>query len=277
MSARGLSILAKGRGRAGLNCGIWIAVALLWMTTCFVHVGVSVAAELPETIAAVKPSVVAIATNQKTRSPAVIFFGTGFAVGDGLSIITNAHVILAEMGLDKAGTLGVLAGAAEAPEFRPAKVVTFDKQHDVAILRIEGAPLPALKFGDSAEVREGQSLTFTGFPLGMTLGYHPATHRAMVSAITPIVQPAFNARGLDARALVQLSKSPFSVLQLDGTAYPGNSGSPLYDPATGLVYGIINMVFVKGLKENAISQPSGISYAIPGNFIRDLLSSEKSR
>ena len=71
--------------------------------------------------------------------------------------------------------------------------------------------------------------------------------------------------------LKQLQKTPFKIFQLDGTAYPGNSGSPLYDPDSGVVYGIINMVMIKGLKETAITHPSGISYAIPASYIRDLL------
>ncbi len=37
------------------------------------------------------------------------------------------------------------------------------------------------------------------------------------------------------------------------------------------VYGIINMVFVKGTKEAALSQPSGITYAIPGKYLQNLL------
>jgi S1-C subfamily serine protease len=61
------------------------------------------------------------------------------------------------------------------------------------------------------------------------------------------------------------------VFQLDGIAYPGSSGSPLYDAETGVVYGVINMVFIKGKKESAITDPSGISYAIPGNYISDFL------
>jgi S1-C subfamily serine protease len=93
----------------------------------------------------------------------------------------------------------------------------------------------------------------------------------MVSSITPVVMPALNSRKLDVKMIAQLQKSAYTVFQLDGTAYPGSSGSPLFDPDTGVVYGIINMVFVKGLKETALSQPSGITYAIPGNYILDLL------
>ena len=61
------------------------------------------------------------------------------------------------------------------------------------------------------------------------------------------------------------------MFQLDATAYPGNSGSPLYDPATGEVIGIVNMVFVKGTKESALTQPSGITYAIPSRYLIELL------
>ena len=43
------------------------------------------------------------------------------------------------------------------------------------------------------------------------------------------------------------------MFQLDATAFPGQSGSPLYDGANGEVVGIINMVFVKGTKESALS------------------------
>jgi S1-C subfamily serine protease len=85
------------------------------------------------------------------------------------------------------------------------------------------------------------------------------------------VLPALNSKQLNVKMISQLQKSPYTVFQLDGTAYPGNSGSPVYDPETGIVYGIINMVFVKGMKESALSNPSGITYAIPANYVRDLL------
>ena len=62
------------------------------------------------------------------------------------------------------------------------------------------------------------------------------------------------------------------MYQLDATAYPGNSGSPLYDPETGVVIGVLNMVFVKSTKENVLSDPSGISYAIPVEYLQRLLS-----
>jgi S1-C subfamily serine protease len=103
------------------------------------------------------------------------------------------------------------------------------------------------------------------------LGLHAATHRATLAAITPIVTPALGSRNLDPRQIVALQRAPFSIFQLDGTAYPGNSGSPVYDPAGGKVWGVVNAVFVKGLKETAISNPSGITYAIPVRYVHELL------
>ncbi len=229
------------------------------------------AADLPRTIATVKTSVVGVGSYLKARSPATAFNGTGFVVGDGLSVITNAHVVPELLDAANHETLGVVIARGAEIEFRPATVAGLDRAHDLAHLRIGGAPLPALRLGDSDAAAEGQELAFTGFPLGMVLGLHPATHRALLSAITPIVLPSLSSRTLDARMIAQLQKAPFAIFQLDGTVYPGNSGSPVYDPASGAVLGVINMTFVKGLKENAITHPSGISYAIPANYVRDLL------
>jgi len=53
----------------------------------------SAQAGLTEAIARVKPSVVAVGTFQKTRSPPFVFRGTGFAVGDGTLIATAAHAV----------------------------------------------------------------------------------------------------------------------------------------------------------------------------------------
>lgn len=231
----------------------------------------AVAASLIDTIPVVKRSVVGVGTHLQTRSPAIVFSGTGFVVGDGLSVITNAHVVPETLNAERKEVLGIVVGNGEAVSFRAATLVGLDREHDLAHLRLVGTPLPALQLADQDDAREGQDLAFTGFPLGMVLGLHPATHRALLAAITPLVRPSLNARGLNPRAIAQLQRDPSFVYQLDGTAYPGNSGSPVYDPATGAVLAVINMVYVKGLKESAITNPSGITYAIPVHHVRALL------
>jgi S1-C subfamily serine protease len=229
------------------------------------------AADLTAVIPVVKRSVVGIGTFERTRSPASVFFGTGFVVGDGLSVITNAHVVPDTLDEARKEQLGIVIGDGDMVRFRPAQLVARDTEHDLAHLRLSGTPLPALKLGDSDAVPEGQALAFTGYPLGMVLGLHAATHRANLAAITPVVMPSLNSRKLEVRQLAQLQRTSFDIFQLDGTAYPGNSGSPVYDPASGEVWGVINAVFVKGLKETAITNPSGITYAVPVKYVKNLM------
>ena len=225
---------------------------------------------LPDTIEKIKPAIVAVGTHQKTRRPPAVFLGTGFVVGKGLHIVTNAHVVAAKIDTEKRETIAVFVGQGELVDIREATKLAEDLDHDLALLKITGPPLPGLTLGDSNRVREGESYAFTGFPIGMVLGLHPVTHRGTISAITPIAIPQLSAQQLDKTVLKRLI-APYNIFQLDATAYPGNSGSPLYDPATGQVIAILNKVFVQESKESLLQKPSGISYAIPINYLRELL------
>jgi S1-C subfamily serine protease len=224
------------------------------------------------TIERIKGSVVAVGTFERTRVPAFQFRATGFAVGDGSMIATNAHALPITLDSERRETLVVLIPASDREsQMREARELAVDVGTDLAVLKINGSPLAALKLGGLDSVREGQSVLFTGFPIGGVLGLFAATHRGMIAAITPIAIPSPVAANLDPRIVRRLTTGSFPVLQLDATAYPGNSGSPVYDPETGEVLGIINMVFVKGTKESALTQPSGITYAIPAKHLQALV------
>jgi serine protease Do len=241
------------------------------LAALFLAAGPVPAAGLPDVIEGIKPSIVAIGTLQATRSPAFAFRGSGFAVGDGSLVATNAHVI-PEILDGEAGEALVVAvpGSDGKPDLRAARSLAIDAAHDIALLRISGAALPALRL-HSGMLREGDAAAFTGFPLGAVLGLVPVTHRATIAALTPIANPGPNAQRLNEKAIRRLRAGPFVVYQLDGTAYPGSSGSALYDAANGEVVGIVNMTFVKGSKESAITQPSGISFAVPARYLAELL------
>ena len=213
-------------------------------------------------IARTKPAIVGVGTFQKTRRPPIRLLGTGFGVLDGRHVLTNLHVIPEELNTAQRESLTVMVGTGRNPERRRASLHASDPQHDLAVLRIEGAPVPTLELAPETAVREGGIYLFTGYPIGAVLGLYPATHRAMIAAITPIVIPADHSSRLEPAAIRRL-RAPYDVYQLDGTAYPGNSGSPLYRPDSGQVVGIINKVFVKETRESALTDPSGISYAIP--------------
>lgn len=231
-------------------------------------------AGLPATIEQIKPSIVGVGTFQPTRRPQAKLLGTGFVVGDGHHVLTNAHVLVEPPDKEHREFLAVFVGQGRSAEPRRARRVAVDREHDLLVLEFDGRPLPALTLSDSDRVREGERYAFTGFPIGAVLGLYPATHQGVVAAITPIVRPQDQARQLDARSIKRL-RDPYDVFQLDATAYPGNSGSPLYDPDNGDVVGVVNMVFVKGTKEKVLSDPSGITYAIPSNYARRLLKKAK--
>jgi S1-C subfamily serine protease len=227
-------------------------------------------AGLPETVARVKPSVIGVGTVKLTRRPQGQFVATGFVVGDGRHVLTNVHALPKAIDSEHKEFLAILVPNGMPEAVREATVAAQDTAHDLALLKFDGPSLPALRLADSDGVREGERYAFTGFPIGMVLGMRPVTHQALISAITPIVQPQVSARTLDPKVVRRLD-APYDVFQLDATAYPGNSGSPLYDPESGHVVGIINKVFVKESKENLLKEPSGITYAIPSRYAQQLL------
>ena len=155
--------------------------------------------------------------------------GTGFVVGDGQHVATNSHVLPEKINEAAGERLVIMARpAGSSLQRREASSVAVDKIHDLALLRVGGPRMPALTLHDSERVREGQAVAFTGFPIGAVLGLSPVTHRGIISSITPIVLPSSNARNLNAKVIARLRRGSFDIFQLDATAYPGNSGGPLY-------------------------------------------------
>ena len=229
-------------------------------------------AEIRDVIARIKPSVVIVGSFKNTDSPRFRLRGTGFIVGNGNTVVTNAHVLPSDSENMTDTSLVVQVRISDRElQMRQAEVLEVDKVHDLALLRFQGGAAPALSIRDSDSVREGQPVAFMGFPIGGALGFSPVTHRAMISSIVPSAMPTPNARLLNESTIRGARAGAFDIFQLDGTAYPGNSGGPLFDPDQGDVLGVVNMVFLKGTRESALSQPSGISYAIPSKFISQLL------
>ena len=228
-------------------------------------------AGLPDTIEKIKPGIVGVGTVLPTRRPPNKLQGTGFVVGNGLYIITNAHVVDNDLDKENREHFAVFTGRGDDAGAHSVEVIAVDQAHDLALLKLKDKEkLFALTLGREKNVREGQVYAFTGFPIGAVLGLYPATHRGIVSTISPVATPVVSPKDLDVRMIKRL-RNPFNVFQLDATAYPGNSGSPLYDPETGEVIGVINKVFVKETKEAVLEKPSGITYAIPVTHVRVLL------
>src|SRR2546425_274330 len=170
------------------------------------------------------------------REQPVRGIGTGFFVrSDGL-VATNGHVvegateITVQVGEDERALRGVLVGKDEAT--------------DLALVKVEGGPVPVLGLGGSEGLEVGEWVVAIGNPFGLSR-----------SVTTGIVS-------FKGRRDVNPSGRPgyYDFIQTDAAINPGNSGGPLLD-AKGAVVGI-----------NAAVNPSGqgIGFAIPIEQLRDV-------
>lgn len=232
-------------------------------------------ASLVELVASAKRSVLPVGTFGALQDPRFRFSGTGFVVGRGNLLATCAHV-LPEI-KEASARIDLVARVETATpgefDYRKLTVRRLDRPRDLALLDMEGPPLPPLVVAPepAAESRDGTAIALIGFPIGGALGFAHVTHRGIVSSRVSHFAPPPSARGLTERAIAAARQPPFEVLQLDATAYPGNSGGPLLNAETGRVVGVVSMVLVKGSRESALSAPTGISYAVPAAYLLDLL------
>lgn len=252
----------------------WLSVGLVFSLALVVPAE-KLWAGLPDTIDKVRGSVVGIgsvfpAKRLDGSTSPLTFKGTGFVVGNGRQVVTNYHVINKPLDEKKSEKLTVFSGKGQSAKVHMAKIVSTDPDHDLALLEFTGPALPALLLGENELLRAGEDIAFTGFPVGLVLGLNQVTHRGIISAVTPMVIPALSSKTLTAEQIKRVRK-PFNVYQLDATAYPGNSGSAVYDIKSGVVVGVINSVFVKKTKETMLKDPSDISYAIPVRYVKELL------
>src|SRR5574344_751170 len=146
------------------KCTQWLVVGRQMLACGLLAWGATAAAQhsaLPDTISKVKPSVVIVGSYNPTAAPRFSLRGTGFVVGSGNWVVSNAHVLPAPGSAQPEGQL-VVQGRTGPDTFqtRVAKVLDKDVFHDLTLLQIDGPPVPALPLADSDRVKEGQELAF---------------------------------------------------------------------------------------------------------------------
>jgi serine protease Do len=242
-----------------------IGVSLLFVPHVFGH-------SITQVVAKVKPSVVGVGLYDAMGTQTHQLRGTGFVFGYGSLIATNYHVVSKGLDPQKVQYHIVFSGTGRKPKIHKAEIIAKDQDHDLVILKID-SKLPSVTLAGQAYADDATEVLLTGFPIGAVLGLYPATHRGIIAATTPDVIPSAHSSQLSTNILKRLDDM-FMIYQLDITAYPGNSGSPLYNAENGEVLGILNKVFVKESKETVLEKPSGISYAIPVKYLIQLAKRE---
>lgn len=196
--------------------------------------------------AAVMPSVVSINTaghenrtvrdrfgRISTMTERTMGQGSGVIVSKQGHLLTNYHVISGMKKIDVRLANG---------KSHSAKVIGTDSSLDIAVLKLDSdGPFPALNFGDSDAVREGNIVLACGNPFGIGKS---------------ITQGVISARE---RSISDLQGG---LLQSSAAINPGYSGGPLVN-IYGEIIGINSSIFTNDEKNPGFQ---GISFSIPSNI-----------
>ena len=171
--------------------------------------------------------------------------GSGFVVNDRGEIVTNAHVVTQGEDADIRKAREVYVEFADANRV-PAKIVGFDPNADLALLRIEpkGLTLRPLPLGSSREVEVGQPVAAIGSPFGE----RQSLSVGVVSALDRAIE------GLTDFAIA-------GAVQTDAAINPGNSGGPLVN-AAGEVIGVNQSI------RTASGGGEGVGFAVPVDTVK---------
>ncbi len=173
--------------------------------------------------------------------------GSGFIVDPDGYIVTNAHVVQGARRIQVVLREPKPAGASvlkPRSESVGATLVGIDPETDLAVLKVQRSGLPALGFGDSEALRQGQLVMAFGSPLGL----ENSASLGVVSAVARQLEP----------------ESPMIYVQTDAPINPGNSGGPLVD-VDGRVIGVNTLI----LSQSGGNE--GIGFAAPSNIVRNVL------
>ena len=168
--------------------------------------------------------------------------GTGIIMSKDGYIVTNAHVIYDdEHGYGEASSVQIQMSDEETTY--DARIVAYDKEADIAVLKIDADNLTAAEFGDSSSCEVGETVVAIGNPLG--LQFQNTVTCGIISA-------------LDRK--VTINDNTMTLIQTDTAINNGNSGGPLIN-SSGQVIGINSAKMSSTYSGEATVE--GIGFAIP--------------
>ena len=179
-------------------------------------------------------------------SPDYYGWGSGVIISSDGYILTNTHVI------DDGDSAKVVLYDGSEHE---AKLVGYDSQSDIAVIKIEAEGLTAAEFASSSDLRVGDSVAAIGNPLSPDLRL--TMTRGIISALN---------------REISYNGTVMSLIQTDASINEGNSGGPLFNDR-GQVIGITNMkmisTFGSGIEGLGFAIPSDTVQVIVGALIKD--------
>ncbi len=165
-------------------------------------------------------------------------YGTGFIISQNGYIVTNNHVV--------DGSDSVKVTLIDGSEY-DAQVVGVDASTDLAVLKIDAQGLTVASFGDSSELKVGETVVAIGNPLGSNLA------GSVTAGIVSAKDRVISTNGYTQK-----------YIQTDAAINPGNSGGPLVN-IEGQVIGINTLkTYLAGYDDYGVPiGTEGIGFAIP--------------
>ncbi|MGN1225207.1 MAG: trypsin-like peptidase domain-containing protein [Ruminococcus sp.] len=189
--------------------------------------------------------------NGGNSSRAVTGVGTGIIMREDGYIVTNAHVIYdSEYGCGEATAVEIRMSDEETTY--DAKVVAYDIETDLAVLKVDQTGLVAAEFGDSDSCQVGDTVVAIGNPLGLELQ----------NTVTCGIISALNRK-------VTINDKTMTLIQTDTAINNGNSGGPLIN-SSGQVIGI-NSAKMSSSVSSSGATIEGIGFAIPMTEAREIV------
>lgn len=177
--------------------------------------------------------------------------GTGIIMREDGYIVTNAHVIYdSEYGCGEATAVEIRMSDEETTY--DAKVVAYDIETDLAVLKVDQTGLTAAEFGDSDQCQVGDAVVAIGNPLGLELQ----------NTVTCGIISALNRK-------VTINDKTMTLIQTDTAINNGNSGGPLIN-SSGQVVGI-NSAKMSSSVSSSGATIEGIGFAIPMTEAREIV------
>ena len=183
----------------------------------------------------VADTVVEITTSQVTTGSWMQQYVTEGA-GSGVVITSNGYIITNNHVIEGADTIQVTMR--DGSEYAATLIAT-DEMYDIAVIKIEATGLKAATFGDSDDLKVGQTAVAIGNPLGSLGG--------------TVTEGIISATGRQ----IYVEGIPMTLLQTTAAINPGNSGGGLFNLAGELI-GVVNAK----MSEEGIE---GLGFAIPSN------------
>lgn len=168
--------------------------------------------------------------------------GTGIVMTADGYIITNAHVVYdtSEYNCGKAVEISVLFSDESEKE---AKIIGYDTESDIAVLKVDANNLTPANFGQSEELMVGELVIAIGNPLGFDL----------FGSVTTGIVSALNRE-------ITINEKQMTLIQTDAAINSGNSGGPLLN-SSGQVIGINSAKMSSSYMSSASVE--GLGFAIP--------------